>query len=295
MPCRSPLQGYKNPDGSVTFGERKNSLGRFGLLTFRCGVCRDCRLYRAREWAIRCYHEASLHSESCVLTLTFAKDPGTVRKKDLQLFFKRMRKHGLSFRYFAVGEYGENFTRPHYHVILFGKDFREDRYPWKRSKKGILLYRSPTIEKHWTLGHSDVSDMSMEAAGYCARYTMKKIQGDLADEHYVREFHGVEIPVNPEFMVCSKNPALGLGWIQKYWDEVFPLDHVIYKGKECPVPRYYFRWLLANQPKVAEQVMLKRQQHYEEMEYETGLRLMQAAKARDLKTKRLARNFESDS
>jgi hypothetical protein len=46
-------------------------------------------------------------------------------KRDLQLFFKRLRKAypDVKLRYFACGKYGEQFARPHYHVILFGKSF----------------------------------------------------------------------------------------------------------------------------------------------------------------------------
>ncbi|AXL15428.1 replication initiator protein [Microviridae sp.] len=283
MPCRSPLTGYRTPDGKLTFGERSNSLGRFGLITLRCGVCRDCRLHHAREWAIRCYHETAMHDRNCWLTLTFETDPVTISKRDLQIFFKRLRNAGKRFRYFACGEYGDKLSRPHYHVCLFGTDF-PDAYPWKRSKGG-LLSRSPTLERAWTWGHALIAPLTLESAGYTARYTMKKIKGDLADEHYKREYNGNVIDVHPEFQLQSR--GLGLEWIQKNFREVFPRDHVIYKGKECPVPRFYVKWLEANEPKMFEELQVQRKIYYDELEYETGKSMHQKAVARDSKTKTL--------
>ena len=286
MPCRSPLQGYKKPDGSVQFGSRSETMGRFGLLTFRCGMCRDCRLYRAREWAIRCYHEGQLHDRSCFVDLTFADEPHSIAKRDLQLFFKRLRKSlpGIKIRYFAVGEYGEKFSRPHYHVCMFGWD-APDKYRWRRSKKGTLLYRSPHLESVWTAGHVTVSEITPEAAGYAARYTLKKIGGDMAEEHY----GGRE----PEFNVCSN--GLGKGWIEKYWPDVARDGFVVYKGKECPIPRYYMRWLKENKPDQHERIMSIRGEYFEQLPYESGKRLYDSARARDQKTRTLKRDFEADS
>jgi len=287
MPCRSPLQGYKLPNGSFSFN-RTNSTG---LLTFACGMCRDCRLSKAREWAIRCYHETAMHERNCWLTLTFENDPVTVAKTDLQVFFKALRHAGHRFSYYAVGEYGENFSRPHYHVCLFGTDF-EDKFPWKKSKGG-LLYRSPKLEKAWPHGHALISALTLENAGYTARYTMKKINGDMADEHYVKDYHGIEVKVHPEFALMSLKPPVGKRWIEKYYKEVFPADHVIYKGKECPVPRYYYNWLQLHDPKLFKVVQAKRIQHHKNAEYETGLRMFQSAQARDNRTKTLnERNLE---
>lgn len=284
MPCRSPLQGYYTPDGKIEFGKRSESMGRFGLVTLNCGVCRDCRLRRAREWAIRSAHEAQLHESSCFIDLTFAIEPEGVCKRDLQLFFKRLRK-ALSpkrIKYFAVGEYGENFSRPHYHVCLYGHDF-PDKYPWRKSKKGVLLYRSPQLESVWKYGHSTVSVLTPEAAGYAARYTLKKITGDLADEHY----NGKE----PEFQIHSN--ALGRGWIEKYWPDVVRSGFVVYKGKECPVPTYYLRWLKEHQPEAYEKLVERRSEYFEQLPYETGSRLHFAAQARDSRTKSLARDYET--
>jgi hypothetical protein len=124
--------------------------------------------------------------------------------------------------------------------------------------------------------------MSAEAAGYAARYTLKKINGDLAEEHYGGRA--------AEFNLCSQ--GLGKGWIEKYWKDVFRHDHVVYKGKECPVPRYYTRWLQTQYPEIFEKLAEKRKDYYDNLTYESGKRLYQAAQARDQKTKTLVRTYE---
>jgi len=235
-----------------------------------------------------------MHSQNCWLTLTFEHDPVTISKHDLQVFFKALRHAGHKFSYYAVGEYGEKLSRPHYHVCLFGTDF-DDKYPWSRSKGG-LLYRSPKLEKAWPHGHAKISELTLENAGYTARYTMKKINGDMADEHYVKDYHGIDVKVLPEFALMSLKPPIGKRWLEKYWQDVFPADTVIYKGKECPVPRYYYNWLQIEHPDIFKVVQAKRIAFHKDQEYITGERMHQAGVARDQKTKTLNnRNLEHAS
>ena len=57
------------------------------------------------------------------ITLTYNNEnlpPGDeLCKRDLQLFIKRLRKVNPGIRYFAIGEYGEEGKRPHYHAVIF--------------------------------------------------------------------------------------------------------------------------------------------------------------------------------
>lgn len=54
---------------------------------------------------------------------------------------KRLRKYlePVKVRFFACGEYGDNTYRPHYHLILFGCDFRSDRRLYKLSNAGFPI------------------------------------------------------------------------------------------------------------------------------------------------------------
>ena len=65
------MPAYRLESGQVVFAER----GAVGAaLTLPCGQCVNCRLNRSQEWAIRCVHEASLHSQNSFITLTYNND-----------------------------------------------------------------------------------------------------------------------------------------------------------------------------------------------------------------------------
>lgn len=297
MPCRSPLAIYKDHNGKPTVSSKEAAgYGPASIGTFRCGMCRDCRLHRAREWAIRCYHESQLYPDNSFLTLTFREDPGSISKRDLQLFFKTLRKAlpGVDLRYYACGEYGDKKSRPHYHVCLFGYSF-PDKIPWIKSPKGNLQYRSPLLEKCWPHGHALIGELTMESAGYTARYVTKKITGDAETDHYQREFKGTTINITPEFQLSSRRPAIGLRWIEKHWEDVFRHDYVVYKGKECPVPSYYSEWLKRTHPDEFKKIQRTRQDHYRNVERQTGKRMFDAAAARDHRTRHLRRPMEEQS
>lgn len=138
------------------------------------------------------------------------------------------------------GEYGEKLTRPHFHAGIFGLDFK-DRYLFKQSNSGIPVYRSPTLEEIWTHGYSSVGDLNKESAAYMARYIMKKINGELAREHYTRinAETGEVTYLKPEFTRMSLRPGLGGHWYQQWHADVYPHDRVIIDGKKQKPPRYY--------------------------------------------------------
>ena len=301
MPCRSPLTAYRDSHGTLKFRKPQKGEPKIaGTMSVSCGRCRDCRMRRAREWAIRCDHERRMHRSSSFLTLTFQDDPITVRKSDLQLFFKRLRQryadNGIdkSISYFACGEYGEKLSRPHYHVILFGEAFEHDRYNWQRTKGGVL-FRSPSLEKLWPHGYAKIGEVTTESAGYTARYVQKKQFGAGAIDHYIRDIPGFEkgVNVNPEFQLQSTKPAIGIRWLEKYYRDVFPADKVVFKGREYPAPKQYVTWLKVNHPDLAKEVIYNRRKEAENTDRESGEEMHFRGKARDEKYKQLRRNYEN--
>lgn len=140
-------------------------------------------------------------------------------------------------RYYMCGEYGEKLQRPHYHYLLFGYDFREDRYEWKRHR-GHQYYRSPELESVWKFGHSIIGNVTLETAAYTARYVMKKITGDRQYEHYVNE-DGVML--EPEFCLMSNRPGIGAPWFKKFGvSDIYDSgDFVLINGKKFATPSYY--------------------------------------------------------
>lgn len=200
-------------------------------------------------------HENQLHSSSSFLTLTFndtyLPSNYSVSVRDLQLFNKRLRKRLGSFRFFACGEYGDQEQRPHYHLLVFGLEFH-DRYLWRKSASGFLLYRSPVLEEIWPFGHCEVGDVSSQSCGYVARYILGKVNGEPAQEHYTRvhPISGEVVKVKPEFITMSRGGrgnkgGIGSAWYDQYAEDCFPSDFVIVEGQKKPIPRYYKKKLEA--------------------------------------------------
>lgn len=187
-----------------------------------------------------------MHEECCFLTLTYddahCPEDGSLRQRDLQLFLKRARKRlGVKLRYFACGEYGENFGRPHFHVCLFGFDFVFDRVLFKKSGGGFDIYTSALLSSIWTDGFASVGELSFESAAYVARYVCKKVTGDQAKTHYAKLSlaTGEIYEAVPEFARMSLKPGIGSDWYDKYWSDVFPRDFVVMNGMKVKPPRYY--------------------------------------------------------
>lgn len=163
-----------------------------------------------------------------------AKRPARgLAKRELRDFLKRTRRtfKDQRIRYFACGEYGEHLGRPHYHAILFGTNFAADRRPWKNTPAGDTLYVSPTLDKLWGKGHALLSEVTFETAAYVARYTIKKITGNLAAKWYGE--------LQPEFATMSLRPGIGNDWINKYKAEAMQNGTVVMRGHEMQNPRYY--------------------------------------------------------
>lgn len=252
MPCHFPLYGYKSnklsDNGKRVFVSARKDGYIDQPVTVPCGQCIGCRIDRSREWALRCYHESKFHSRSCFATLTFDDEylpaDGCLDKTVIQKFMKRLRFHfpDATIRFFACGEYGEDKNRPHYHIILFGIDFYEDRK--KHSiKKDKTYYTSETLSKIWGFGHCLITNFSYANAAYTARYIMKKQMGKNAQEHEqyetVNEQTGELFQRTPEFALMSRNPGLGSSWYDKYKTDAFPSDFLVVDGKKHPVPRFY--------------------------------------------------------
>lgn len=253
MPCYHPLRAFIGPGD----GNKRRVRFRFFLgseeTRLPCGQCIGCRLDYSRDWAMRLMHELQLHPYAWFLTMTYREVPedGSVHKEHVQLFNKRVREAFFrgtdqGFRFFAVGEYGEQTWRPHYHGIYFGLPL-SDLVLYKETPGG-KLYNSPQMEKLWGHGYLTVSPVSWEACAYVARYVTKKVNGERKDDHYrrVNPATGEVTWLTPEFALMSRRPGLGKGWFDRYQEDVYPDDFVVVGGrKRGPPPRFYDKKLEA--------------------------------------------------
>lgn len=250
MPCYYPVHGFKTQSGKFT-----KIPSRFTVepMVVPCQGCIGCRLKRSGEWAIRGTHEQSLYEYNSFITLTFDKlrlpyrdsslPPADVSLyyPDFQAFMWRLRKkYGADIRLIVSGEYGDNFSRPHYHAILFNFDF-PDKYHWYTSRQGHRVSRSPSLEELWPFGFSEIGTVTPQSIGYVARYILKKVNGDRALAHYtwLDEATGLKFYRAPELAHYSNRPGIGHGWFMKYWQDVYPHDYVVFNGRKFRPPRYY--------------------------------------------------------
>lgn len=252
MGCFYPLHAFRlvsqrteNGKSKIVFSRKELTNHAFEPIEIACGQCRGCRIDKAKGWALRCVHEAELHDDNCFITLTYRDENlpehGSLKKKDFQLFMKRLRKffRGVRIRFYMCGEYGEQLKRPHFHACLFGLDF-PDKILWDK-REGVSLYRSAILEKLWPYGYSIIGEVTYDSAAYVARYIMKKINGRDKEEHYKRVNikTGEVIQIQQEFTTMSRRPGIGKEWLQKYHKDVYPKDFTTYKGKKFRPPRYY--------------------------------------------------------
>jgi len=291
MPCFTPLQGYKDiHTGGITFKQA----GTAQSMQVACGSCLGCRLDHSLMWAIRIVHESYLHLDhegNCFVTLTY-RDPDkctkqeyldgyfiptnySLRPNDVQKFIRALRKSEATkaekekrainkIRYFYCGEYGDENQRPHYHICLFNHQFN-DQTLWK-DDEGFYTYTSKELEKLWPWGFSTVQALNFETAAYCAKYSLKKITGEKAKEHYLRcDENGEAFWILPEYIRMStgrnKPCGLGAGFYEKFTDDIFPSDEIPVPGKGVirKVPRYYQNILQTNDPAMLEQIKKLRQ------------------------------------
>lgn len=149
-----------------------------------CGSCRPCRINLKRIWSSRIMLESETHGDSAFLTLTYNDEncpvihdgKQTLDPNHLRDFWKRLRKAfpHLRIRYYAVGEYGDDSFRPHYHAALFGLACLGKI---QRPETGLECHCShcQLVKKKWTHGNVTLDDLVPTSAAYIAGYVIKKM------------------------------------------------------------------------------------------------------------------------
>jgi len=243
VPCFSPNRAWRARGGGVTFNRDDAWSDR--PLELPCGQCVGCRIEKARQWAVRCVHEAQTHENNSFITLTYNQEhlpkPASLDVRDWQNFAKRLRKEIGPFRFFHCGEYGGDTFRPHYHALIFGWDF-PDKSIYKMSGENPLFV-SQLLEDKWGKGFCTIGRLTVQSAGYVARYAMKKVTGKKAamTRWYERidPETGVVYELKPEYATMSRRPGLGAEWFERFSGDVYPSDEVILEGKRYRPPRFY--------------------------------------------------------
>lgn len=253
-------------------------------------------------------HEARLHDDNMFITLTYDAEhlprDGGLRKRDFVNFMKRLRKHAAKpgIKFFQCGEYGEEFKRPHYHALIFGFDV-PDRKLWKMSND-IPVFSSVILDDIWGQGFTSVGNVTWQSAAYCARYTLKKINGALREKPdpvtgllpYER-CHldtGEVVEVEPEYATMSRGgrdgKGLGYGFLKEFVSDIYPEDQCIVNGHPTRPPRYYDHVWEAMNPDSMEEIKERRVELMNSFAHDnTRARLKQRRKVKEAQISQLPR------
>lgn len=268
MRCLDPRNvGFKS-DGKTLAWSYKEIDPQYATFCLPCSKCKECRLEYARQWAVRCVHEAKMWNDNSFITLTYSDEHVTDKLYyvHFQNFMKRLRderfrsfikqsgftrktwsqllpseRSGMYADYqvglFSAGEYGDDKKRPHWHAIIF--NWRPTDLIYKYSnERGDRVFRSENLSSLWPYGFSEVGSVTFESAGYVARYSAKKLVHGYDQDH---DFH----PISKK----SSKHAIGKKFLESYWKDIFSYGEVILpNGVKCGIPRYYEKWLKTHKP-----------------------------------------------
>lgn len=149
--------------------------------------------------------EATQHDQNCFATLTYSDSLQTeLNPKHLQDFFKRLRTtlSPQKIRFYAVGEYGDNTERPHYHAAIF--NYQSCYYGYTRPRTHLVgkpcCPSCDQIRDVWGHGAVFLGTLEPHSANYIAGYVTKKLTGK--NDLRLNGRH-------PEFGRMSNRPGIG--------------------------------------------------------------------------------------
>lgn len=141
-------------------------------------------------------------------------------------------KNNAFVRFYATGEYGDKFQRPHYHLLLFfNVSVGYNRH--------FDLYQLDNLIKScWDFGLIDVGNVTDKSINYCAKHEFKVCNSD-----------------DPKcaniFSIMSRNPGLGYRYLDNAENVAFhlsdPLAHsYVVNGRfKVSLPSFYKRKLFS--------------------------------------------------
>lgn len=209
-----------------------------------CGKCMGCLSLKREQWFIRLKEELRSSGTGMFVTLTYDNEnlplldgKPTLCKEHHQKFLKRLRKQlgDVKFKYFITGEYGTNFGRPHYHILLFG------------------IKDSEVVRKCWKYGNIDIGDITEKSINYTAKYVINNSK--------------VPDGVLPGYSTCSK--GIGIDYIKRMGDyhrsDINRNFYSLPGGVKKKLPRYYQEKLYNKEQKTI--IKVKNRINYESKEF----------------------------
>lgn len=291
--CNNPLLAWKSKTVDPVTRKRGTTLHwqealdpKMSFLVPCYNKCRACLYARAQDWGIKGACELHMMKVGDFLNLSYAPKylpkNNTLVRKHIQDFNKRLRKFAKQngteeyLRILYCGEYGELKGRAHYHLVVFGHQFG-NQYDEKGSNgnQKYPIYRSKDLDQLWPYGKSWIGTVTFDSVQYLSKYTVKKVSGKFAEE-----FYGKRGQIPPFIQGPSKGGALGIPYLEKYKNDIYPRDSVKIDGREMKPPRSFDDWLEKTDPAMFKTIKTNRVQQAEKHRKEhpeeyTPLRLAQ--------------------
>lgn len=241
-----------------------------------------CRITRKQQITLRIILESKLYEYNSFVTLTIENDKRipyransrsehsptwSVEKVQIQKFLKRLReKSKIKFRYFVVGEYGDDTGREHYHLILFGyapffEEYIQDSWPYGFCQidhllpggasycAGYTTKKLTSTEKlpngkepefsTWSRGRKNDSDIRFQGSigyGYCTQIIANMTRDKLnfvGEDYTVLRIQGMLLPLD-EYMKSVINRVIGYTPLEKSYAEYLRIDKETYKNMRYP-------------------------------------------------------------
>lgn len=185
MSCNSPLE-VKDAKGNK--------------LRVPCKQCLQCRIMKHSHLKTKLALEFIRSYSAQFITFTYDETslPETLDYNDISKPLRRLqerrRRKGLpSIQYLSVGEYGEKYRRPHWHIMMFNHD------PYPEGRSHIEL---------WPHGFAHIGTVTTASIGYIGQYSLKF------------NFNEQDKPI----AAWSKKPALGQSGIEYIVDYMVEND-----------------------------------------------------------------------
>ena len=203
-----------------------------------CGTCLNCMKRKAKEWEREAITEWQKHKYNAFVTLTYDDEAiehlaikmsdGTkgysLSYRDFQLFMKRLRMnlkrlnpigYEKDFKYLVAGEYGDEYNRPHLHILFFGLDF------------GLIKL----FELSWQYGIIDSKPLKSGAIPYVCKYMTKGLNSKKLRELYDEN--------NMERPFIKHSIRMGAEMYYNNEKEIREKKTLKWDNTEIPIRRYY--------------------------------------------------------
>lgn len=186
--------------------------------------------------------EAAQYSDNAFVTLTYedsklpmnSKELPTLAPEHLRNWLKRFRKsvEPARIRFYAVGEYGDESWRPHYHAAIFGfpscRRGKTLRRPETRSRAlwAECCVSCKLVGDTWGYGDVDLGILETASARYISGYVTKKMT--MRDDARL-------LGREPEFARMSNRPGIGHSALWELADTILKY-HLVETDAQGDVP-----------------------------------------------------------